>query len=195
MQQHKLARQRDKYEKEQQQLRYMHQLELEGSEREIVKLRNEKLENEVSFKNKELATVTMHLVQRGKLLSRLKEELEKVLKNIQPPASANEFRKLVRMLGDDEKSEEDWEQFAIHFDQVHSNFLTSLKAKHSNLSSADLKLCAYLRMNLSSKEIAQLLNISLRGVEMSRYRLRKKLQVSSETNLFDYLISIGTGSE
>ena len=195
VQQRKLARQQEKYEKEQRQLRYMHQLELEGSEREIVKLQNEKLENEINFKNKELATVTMHLVQRGKLLSRLKEELEKVLKNIQSPAYANEFRKLIRMLGDDEKSEEDWEQFAIHFDQVHSNFLTAIKAKHSNLSSSDLKLCAYLRMNLSSKEIAQLLNISLRGVEMSRYRLRKKLQVSSETNLFDYLISIGTESE
>ena len=94
------------------------------------------------------------------------------------------------MLNDDENNEEDWEQFSIHFDQVHSNFLTNLKNKYALLTSTDLKLCAYLRMNLSSKEIAQLMNISLRGVEISRYRLRKKLLIPTDANLYDYLIQV-----
>ena len=55
----------------------------------------------------------------------------------------------------------------------------------------ELKLSAYLRMNLSTKEIARLMNISVRGIEISRYRLRKKLGISSEVNLFDYLINLG----
>lgn len=65
-----------------------------------------------------------------------------------------------------------------------------MKAKFPGLSSTDLKLCAYLRLNLSSKEIAQLLNISLKGVEISRYRVRKKLQLSTETNLYDFLMEV-----
>jgi DNA-binding CsgD family transcriptional regulator len=65
-----------------------------------------------------------------------------------------------------------------------------MKAKFPGLSSTDLKLCAYLRLNLTSKEIAQLLNISLKGVEISRYRVRKKLQLSTEVNLYDFLIDV-----
>ena len=186
----KLALQQKKYEEEQKKLRYLHQLELDSTEKQIVHLKNEKLETEVNFKNKELASVTMHLVQRGKLLSSIKEELIRLQRHIDSPSAAQEFKKVIRMLTDDENNEEDWEHFSIHFDQVHSNFLANLKARYPGLTSTDLKLCAYLRMSLSSKEIAQLMNISLRGVEISRYRLRKKLAVPGEANLYDYLIQV-----
>ena len=73
---------------------------------------------------------------------------------------------------------------------MHSDFLVLLKEKHPTITPHELKLSAYLRMNLSSKEIAQLLNISLRGVEIGRYRLRKKLNLVAEQSLFDYLINI-----
>jgi DNA-binding CsgD family transcriptional regulator len=73
---------------------------------------------------------------------------------------------------------------------VHSDFVVNLKEKHASVTGNEIKLCTYLRMNLSTKEIAQLMNISVRGVEISRYRLRKKLQLPSEVNLFDYLISL-----
>ena len=189
-QQQKFSRQQQKYEEEQARLRYLHQLELDANEKQIVQLKNNNLETEVNFKNKELATVTMHLVQRGRLLSNIKDELIRLQRNIDNPAGIQEVKKVVRMLGDDENNEEDWEHFSIHFDQVHSNFLTNLKARFPTLSSTDLKLCAYLRMNLTSKEIAQLMNISLRGVEISRYRLRKKLSIPTDANLYDYLIQV-----
>jgi DNA-binding CsgD family transcriptional regulator len=86
--------------------------------------------------------------------------------------------------------DKEWEQFAVHFDKVHSDFLQNIKTIYPALSAHELKLCAYLRMNLSSKEIAQLENISVRGVELSRYRLRKKLKIPSETNLFDFLLGL-----
>jgi DNA-binding CsgD family transcriptional regulator len=73
---------------------------------------------------------------------------------------------------------------------VHSDFLFTLKEKYPDLKAHELKLCAYLRMNLSSKEIAQLMSISVRGVEISRYRLRKKLDIPTETNLFQFLFDI-----
>jgi hypothetical protein len=189
-QQKKFTRQQLKYEEEQARLRYLHQLELDSNEKQIVQLKNGNLETEVNFKNKELATVTMHLVQRGKLLSNIKDELIRLQRNIDNPTSIQEFKKVIRMLGDDENNEEDWEHFSIHFDQVHSNFLTNLKNRYPTLSSTDLKLCAYLRMNLTSKEIAQLMTISLRGVEISRYRLRKKLSIPTDANLYDYLIQV-----
>ena len=167
-------------------LKYVHQLELEHSENEIVALKNEKLEAEVEFKNKELATTTMHLVQRGKLMAKIKEGLM-LLKDADNADKQSELLKVLRLINEAEKSDDDWDHFAIHFDQVHSNFLTKLKNKFPDLSQNDLKICAYLKMNLSSKEIAQLLSVTIRAVEVSRYRLRKKLNLPSNTNLFDYI--------
>src|SRR5690606_32759549 len=93
-------------------------------------------------------------------------------------------------LGDAEKKRNDWEEFSLHFDDVHRNFLSEMKSRFPALSTTDLKLCAYLRLNLSSKEIAHLMNITLKGVEVGRYRLRKKLHLPREMNLFDYLLHI-----
>jgi len=103
-----------------------------------------------------------------------------------------ELKKMIKVLSEDDKMDKDWEHFAQHFDKVNSDFVVSLKEKHPTITGNELKLCAYLRMNLSTKEIAQLMNISVRGVEISRYRLRKKLHIPSEKSLFDYLINIQT---
>ncbi|MDE1191968.1 MAG: triple tyrosine motif-containing protein [Arachidicoccus sp.] len=185
----KFQKQKEKYEKEQAQLQYLHQLEIEHNENAIIQLQKEKLENEISYKNKELASTTMHLFKRGKLLSKLKEELTDAIKKLPKAEDKSDFTKLVKMLSEAEKQDNDWEQFAIHFDDVHNNFLQNLKHIYPNLTQADLRICAYLKMNLSSKEIAQFLNISLKSVEIARYRLRKKLNITdSNVNLYDFLI-------
>ena len=190
-QQHKrLALHQQRYKEEQERLSYLHSLELDRKEKGLIALQNAKLEGELQFKNKELATVTMYLVERGGLLSNMKEELLAVIKKLGIPNLAYELRSIFKMISDTEKSNEDWDRFALYFDQVHNNFLTILKTKFPQLSPTDLKLCAYLRLNLSSKEIAQILNISLKGVEVSRYRIRKKLNLSTETNLYDFLIEV-----
>lgn len=183
-------KQQVRHEEEQKRLQYLHQLEMEKSEKEIVKLKNEKLESEIEHKNTELASAAMHLVQKGELLSNIREELMRLKKGVNGDGAADEFKKMLRILGEENKLDKDWEQFAVHFDKVHSDFLQILKATHPSLSSHELKLCAYLRMNLSSKEIAQLENISVRGVEISRYRLRKKLKIPTEINLFDFLMEL-----
>jgi ligand-binding sensor domain-containing protein/DNA-binding CsgD family transcriptional regulator len=180
------------HQEEQKRLQYLHQLELEKSEKEIVKLKNEKLEAEIDHKNTELASAAMHLVQKGELLGNIREELTRIKKGVNGDGAAEEFKKMLRILGEENKMDKDWEQFAVHFDKVHSDFLQILKGAYPQLSSHELKLCAYLRMNLSSKEIAQLENISVRGVEISRYRLRKKLGIPTETNLFDFLMAVHT---
>jgi len=177
------------HKKQQDNLRQKHQLEIERNEQQITKLQKKQLEADVEFKNKELATTTMHLVQRGKLLSKIGDELLPLVQQTTSKDTANDLKKVIRLLNEAKKLDNDWEQFSIHFDHVHANFLSNLKEKYPNLSPSDLKLCAYLKLNLSSKEISQLLNITPRAVEVSRYRLRKKLNLKPEINLFDFLLN------
>ncbi len=132
----------------------------------------------------------MQQVERGRILLNIKDEITAIIKKLKQPDLAHEFRSVFRLLTDSEKKDDDWHSFAIYFDQVHNNFLSIIKSKYPNLSATDLKLCAYLRLNLTSKEIAQLMNISLKGVEISRYRVRKKLALATEVNLYDFLIEV-----
>jgi ligand-binding sensor domain-containing protein/DNA-binding CsgD family transcriptional regulator len=189
-QQKNLLRERQKHIEEQKRTAYLHQLELEKSEKEVVKLRNEKLESEIEFKNGELASTAMHLVQKEEFLLKIKDELQHLNKNGKEKADPTEVKKILRILSEEEKLNEEWEQFSVHFDKVHEDFLVKLKEKYPALKPHELKLCAYLRMNLSTKEIARLMSISVRGVEISRYRLRKKLEIATETNLFQFLFDL-----
>src|SRR5690606_12477332 len=97
---------------------------------------------------------------------------------------------LIRLIKEVEKENQDWDNFALHFNNVNSDFFNKLKDKFPDLTPNELKLCALIKMNLSSKEIAQLMNITIKAVEVGRYRLRKKLHISSETNLYDFLIQV-----
>ena len=189
-QRNKYRLQKIRYEEEQKKLQYLHQLEIDKAANELVILRNEKLQAEVDFKNSELATSAMHLVQKGELLTKVKTELNRLIKVLDNEKPISELKKMIKVLSEDDKMDKNWEHFAQHFDKVHRDFVVILKEKHTTITGNELKLSAYLRMNLSTKEIAQLMNISVRGIEISRYRLRKKLGISSEVNLFDYLISL-----
>ncbi|SDH22711.1 Two component regulator propeller [Dyadobacter soli] len=187
-QEKRFLQQQQMHLEEQKRLQYLHQLELEKNEKEIIKLKNEKLEAEILHKNTDLATSAMHLVQKAELLSKLKTDLVKITKSAEDDKINDDLKKMIKVVGDENKVDKDWGQFSKHFDSVHSNFLIALKEKYPNLTANELKMAAYLRMNLSSKEIAQLMNISLRGVEVSRYRLRKKLQLPTDVNMFNFFL-------
>lgn len=189
-QQEKFKKQQETFEAEQKRLLYIHELERTKSETELMTLRNENLESEIQFKNSELASSAMHLVKKGELIAKIKSELNQLAKRVDNTMAQTELKKMIKTLSEDEQIDQEWDHFAKHFDKVHSDFVVVLKNKHPEISPGELKLCAYLRMNLSSKEIAQLLNISVRGVEISRYRLRKKLNLNAGENLFDYLIQL-----
>jgi ligand-binding sensor domain-containing protein/DNA-binding CsgD family transcriptional regulator len=185
----------ERFEQEQKQLAYLHQLEMAKSEQEIAHLQNEKLDAEIKHKNAELANAAMTLVQKKEFILKLKKELQQLQKSIKIGEDNTELKKLLKLLAEEEKLDQEWDNFSLHFNNVHGNFLTILKKNHPALNPHDLRLCAYLLMNLTSKEIAPLLGISLRGVEISRYRLRKKLSLSTETNLVDYLLNLKTKTE
>ncbi len=163
--------------------------EKELSEEKLEILQNEKLQAEIDFKNRELAFSTMHVLKKNETLTRLRDELDQVVKQSREAETKTNIKKVISILSDDKRLDDDWGSFAVHFDQAHSDFIKRLKAEYKQLSPKDLKLCAYLRMNLSSKDIAPLLNISVRGVEISRYRLRKKMNIDQESNLNDFMMN------
>jgi DNA-binding CsgD family transcriptional regulator len=184
----KLEEERIKHEEKQKLLDYKYQLESEKAEKELIRLRNEKLESE-------LAASALNLLQKKEFLQKIKEEISNLNKEGNEQSGTAELKKIAKELVVDKKLNEEWEQFSIHFNMVHNNFLVSLRNKYPQLNAHDLKLCAYLRMNLSSKEIARMMSISVRGVEISRYRLRKKLQLQPKENVFDFLMNIDTESD
>lgn len=187
----KFKAQQAKHEEEQRQLQYMHQLEMDKAEKELIALRNAKLEAELQVKNTELASAALHLVQKSDVLQKIKEQMSKLKQDAPSMSDTTDLKKILKTLNEENKIEEQWQQFSQHFDVVHHDYLSKLKAKHPKLTPNEQKLCAYLKMNLTTKEIAQLMNITPRGVEISRYRLRKKLEVPSGMHLFNFLDAIG----
>lgn len=190
-QQLKLQEQQKNYDEEQRQVQMLHQLELAESDKTIAQLQSEKLLAEVEYKNTELASTAMNLVHKVEILTKIKGDLLHFKESAELEKGAREFQKIIKVIDGELSNAQEWEQFAVHFDSVHSNYLKQLKDYCPDLSTSELKLAAYLRLNLSTKEIAQLMNISVRGVETSRYRLRKKLGLNKEeANLIGFLSDI-----
>ena len=164
------------------------QLANQQSEEEIEILKSQQLESEIVHKNAQLASSTLHLVQKNETINKIRTEIESVRKTVKDPEAKKELKKVISVLSDDERLEDDWESFSVHFDQVHSDFLKRLKEQYPEWTRKDRKMAAYLRMNLSTKEIAPLLGISARGVEIGRYRLRKKMELDTGIKLRKYMV-------
>jgi hypothetical protein len=159
------------------------------SHMEISRLQNEKLESELRHMNNELGTATMHLLNKNEFITGIKTNLNSIAKRSNSDDLKKELLQITKDIEQNISADSDWEHFQFHFDRVHGDFTNRFKGAFPVLSPQEIKLSAYLRMNLSTKEIAQLLNISVRGVEISRYRLRKKLQLDRNQNLQDFILN------
>lgn len=162
--------------------------EIEKREQEIVALKNEKLEAELTLKSKELAESTMSLINKNEMLARIKEEVSRQKEALGSQYPNKYYDKLVHMIDENIGSEDDWLRFQANFDRIHENFFRNLHRDFPDLTANDLRFCAYLRLNLSSKDIAHLMNISLKGVEVARYRIRKKINLPSHKSLTEFMI-------
>lgn len=156
----------------------------EKNKQEITELRNEQLEQDIIRKSEELANSTMQLIKKNELLQKLKYESQE----IENQSKTGSLGHIIKLIDNNISSGHDWQVFEQNFNRVHEEFFKKLLERYPNLSPGDLRLSAYLRMNLSSKEIAQLLNITYRSVELKRYRLRKKLNLETDENLVEWLI-------
>jgi len=176
---------KEKIHKEQEEIRIK---EIAKREQQIMVLEKEKLESELALKSKEMAESTMTIIKKNEILVNIKDEVI-LQKNILGTQYPNKYYdKLVRLLDENLSSEDDWLIFRTNFDRIHENFFRNLHVKYPELTSNDLRFCAYLRLNLSSKDIAHLMNISLKGVEVGRYRIRKKIGLQSTKSLTEFMI-------
>lgn len=143
---------------------------------------------EIAFKKKELTSQTLHLVQKSTFINELKDNLEKIKKS--PELFKVEFRRLVMLLKKESAEDKDWEVFKSYFSEVHNNFDNKIKTISKDITEKEIRLASFLRMNLSTKEIASMLNVLPDSVLKSKYRLKKKLNLDKEIDLTEFLNSL-----
>ena len=161
-----------------------------ANEQEIIRLKNEQLQADLASKSRELANSALNIVYKNELLQNIEAEMKQLKDAMGKKLPEDYLRKIQHTINEGKTDERDWNLFEKSFNEAHENYFKKLKANHPELTPNDLKLCAYLRMNMSSKEIASLLNITVRGVEIRRYRLRKKLNLEHDKNLVEFLLEV-----
>ena len=160
--------------------------QLRAQEQLIVKLENEKLENDLTYKSKELASATLSVISHNDFLEGLKKEIQ--AQQLSGSYTKRFFDKLIRMIEENISGEDEWAIFQTNFDRIHEKFFTNLKERYPDLTPGDLRLCALLRLNMPTKDMARMQNLSVRGIEAARYRLRKKLNLPEGQSLVDFMI-------
>ncbi|MDU8885666.1 triple tyrosine motif-containing protein [Yeosuana sp. MJ-SS3] len=153
------------------------------NQQQLMQFNNEKLRQDIEYKDRELNISTMSLIKKNEFLNNIKSELKKI-------ENVSNLKGVIKIIDKNLNHSDDWNVFEQAFNNADKDFLKKMKSIHPNLTHNDLRLCAYLRLNLSSKEIAPLLNISSRSVEVKRYRLRKKIDLPHEESLTDYILEI-----
>ncbi|MEP3208750.1 MAG: tetratricopeptide repeat protein [Maribacter sp.] len=151
------------------------------------KIEKEKVDAELEFKRKELTTHALNLARKNETLENLKSKAEE-LKEKENAGSG--YNQLIRSINFDLQDDNNWENFSRYFEEVHKDFNSKVKTKYPDVTSNELRLLALLKMNLSSKEIANILNISGDGIKKARYRLRKKLDLTTEDSLQDLVVNL-----
>ena len=153
------------------------------NEKEIIKLKNDNLNCEIESVNRELTSTNMAVIRKNELLSNIRLKLQKDTDN-------PNVKSALKIIDENLDNTGDWKSFQDVFNNNDRDFLKKIKELHPALTPNDLKLCAYLRLNLSSKEIAPILNISPQSMEVKRFRLRRKMGLDHQENLTDYILSL-----
>ena len=163
--------------------------EFNKTELENAKLKQQELKQKLDYRNKELTSYTLNFVQKSELFQQLKEKIES-LKTATPRQQDTIIRELNRVIKQHINIDRNWEDFKRYFEDVHTGFNEKLKAKHPNLSTNDLRICALTRLNLNIKESATILGITPESVKTARYRLRKKLNLEPNEELLSYFLKL-----
>ena len=170
------------------------QVEREKRKHQLAEMRNEQLDTELKHKQSQLSDSTMNLMRKNDMLQQIDENMAALSESMR---RGDPKTRLTRQIQDIRKSiqtnmndDDNWEKFEENFNMVYDDFMKTLTARFPDLKTNDRKLCAYLRMGLSSKEMASLLNTPVRSIETARYRLRKKLNLDGGENLTEFIQNI-----
>lgn len=163
---------------------------LNASEIQYLELKKNQMQLELDLKAKQLTTHTLNLVEKNQLLLEISKTLETLSKNKDNKETTQNIRKLSQQIKNSIKNDNHWESFRLYFEQVHSDFYTKLKVAYPNLTTNDLKQCALVKLNLSLEDSATLLGVSSESVRISRYRIQKKMDLTSQVSFYDFLMRL-----
>lgn len=163
--------------------------ERQAEEQRLQEVKRKMLEDELQNKNNELTLQTSALVKRNQATQALLEELEKQKETLGDRYPNKMYNRMKSLMEQNLNDQADWVLFETHFNSTHQNFVNRLRQQYTDITTGDVRICCLLRMNLSTKEIASLMNVSIRAVELRRYRLRKRLGLEGDTNLVDFLMN------
>lgn len=173
----------------------LHREEQEKAENErqaelqrMQEMKNRMLEAELQNKNNELTLQTTTLVKRNQAIQNLLEELDRQKEALGERYPNKLYNRMKGLMEETLNNQADWLLFESYFNSTHQNFMDRLRQQYADITTGDLRICCLLRMNLSTKEIASLMNVSVRAIELRRYRLRKRLELEGDTNLVDFLM-------
>lgn len=161
-----------------------------AAEKKIIEIRNESLQKEITSKSQQLSNIAINVVRKNEILEEIRDELRQVKEEMGQQLPNMHYNKLLNSIERNVSGKEDWKLFEDNFDEVHDEFFIRLKKMNPFITPSELRLAACLRMNLATKEMAPALGISVRGVEIKRYRLRKKLNLDNDTNLNDFMMEV-----
>jgi DNA-binding CsgD family transcriptional regulator len=159
-------------------------------EKEIEQLKRDQLKTKILMKDKELVNNSLRIVKKNKTLNSIVHKLRDINTEVLDENTKNQVVKLKKSIVQEVNSDKSWKDLEKHIKNVHFDFLKRLKEKHPNISPRELDLSTYLLLNMSTKEIAEVMNISTGGVELARYRLRKKMGLGKKENLTGYFLDI-----
>ena len=148
------------------------------------------MQKEITSKSQQLSNIAINVVRKNEILEEIRDELQQVKAVMGQQLPTLHYNKLLHSIERNVSGKEDWKLFEDNFNEVHNEFFKRLKENNPSITPSELRLAACLRMNLATKEMAPALGISVRGVEIKRYRLRKKLGLDNDANLSEYMMSI-----
>lgn len=160
-----------------------YQLEKVKSEQEILRLQNENLEKDIANQRSRLSASVMQTAHKNSFLNQIKSQI----KELKTDSTPNDLKKVIRKIDRELKQEDYWKQFQLVFDKTHTEFIQKLELQHASLTDNEKRLCCFIRMQLSNREIASILNITVNGVEQAKYRIKKKLDLPKPMALNDYI--------
>lgn len=172
-------------------LQTKHLRRMKAQEAEHLRRMNKELQNEIEEKNAELFTQTSFIIRKNELILKLKGIVDEVCNKNTQKALLPLYQKINNLLANNLDTEDDWKMFLIKFEQKHRTFFKVLIEAYPSLTNNDLRLCACLKLNMDTKDIASLMNLSIRAIENNRYRLRKKLNLQPAQNLNEFFLTVG----
>jgi len=185
-----LKRKKDREIHRQKEMYHKKDKELASSELEKSRLKEEELQRAILYKSKQLSTHALHMMQKNTMLQEIQSDIKDLAKNVMADEKMN-YKKISQKINMSLRSHKDWDVFKLYFEDVNKDFYRRLKEINPDLTTNDHRLCALIKLNMTSKEMASVLNVAPNSIKSSRYRLKKKLGLDAEADLEEFIRGLG----